>query len=417
MLVSINTEVGGVTTDQKGRFYNFMRCLQVVATAAAGSSPVVNPVNTTGGTLNGSYNCITVLSNSEAGGWTSGTSTNHTANTAYNGSASSIVVDLYQSSGKSTYPYLRQTFGNFDYSFASSFTSYPRLQYYQGCTSGNPASVAFSSDTQYYNQTTSTYTGASITSYNWGSLRVDESSDTIYIAATANYLIIVTKNSMMYFGLRTAAGWELSRVDNPPWCAFGYGRGGMGNWCYSNNNHQEYAVMWGAGLKEDGTFPVVAQKWGRRNEYETYNVPCALTWQTGNSQTGWPSQSYSYAGNQGAQNYVGRPIVQNGMRSNMNTLSTYQMTISEPPTTDPITGLSVPASWPIVFTCFNPSQYTGLQGTAYGIYRGPNMSVTALNNYLTASEYTINGESWIPVRTGDAQTSPAIQDVWFLRKA
>lgn len=415
MLVSINTEVGGVTTDQKGRFYNFMRCLQVVATAAAGSTPVVNPVNTSGGTLNGSYNCITVLSNSEAGGWISGTSTNHTANTAYNASAGSIVVDLYQASGKSTYPYLRQTFGNFAYSFASSFTSYPRLQYYQGCTASNPASVAYSSGTDLYGQTTGFFIGAQMTTYQYGSLRVDETSDTIYIASTANYLIVTTKNSMMYFGLRTASGWELSKVDNPPWLGFGYGRGGNGNWAQGNGNHQEYVIAWGAGIKDDGTYPEVAKQWGIRNDYVAGSTVCAFTWMSYGGGQGWPQVGYSNVGNRDSYNYT-KPIVNNGLRSNFYASSLYNYVIWEAPVTDPITGLTVPAAHPVVFTGFNPSQYTGIQGTAYGIYRGPNQSPTGLGNFMTASEYTINGESWIPIRTGDS-ASAVTQDVWFLRKA
>ena len=415
MLVTVNTEVGGVSTDQKSRYFNMLRCIHAVATAAAGSSPVVNPVNTSGGTLNGSYNCITVISNAEAGGWSNGVSTTTTANTAYNASAPAQWVDLYQTgTGKTTYPYLRASFGNYDYPFNSSFTSYPRLQWRAGCSANNPTSVAVTG-TDIWNQYTGVRNPGSLTTAQYGAIRLDEASETFYIAATANYIIITTTKAILHFGLRTVSGWELSKNDNVPWCSFAYGRGGAENWCLTNNNHQEYAMMFGMGIKYDGTFPVTtSQLWGGYHDYVSYSTPCWLTHQMGGSpQYGGKYESYNSLTQINSYTLL-RELIPNGLYSNVSTASYNYYNQSEPPVTDPITGLTVPAAYPIVFSGFRTDNQTGVQGTAYGIMRGPNMYKAGLDYYITASEYTINGESWVPVRTGGGTSYP---DLFFLRKA
>lgn len=419
MIVTVNPEIGGVSTDAKSRNFNMLRCLHAVATANAGSTPVVNPVNTSGGTLNGSYNCITVVSNSEAGGWSNGVSTTTFANTAYNSSSSSTWVDLYQTgTGKTTFPYLRAAFGNYNYPYSSSFTSYPRIEWAAGCSANNPTSIAITS-TDIWNSTPvcGVRDPGSITSYNHGAFRFDEASMTYTIAVTANYIIIVTPKALFYFGLRTVSGWELTRTDNVPWVHFCYGRGTeTANWTVHNYYHQDAAVMFGTGIKQDGTFPVAySTNWGGTG-YQNYNYPCALTWQLGGaSYYGWPNvPSYSYS-REGSisYNYL-RPIVPNYLLSNQSIASYSYFTNWEPPMSDPITGLSVPAAYPIVFSGFNVNNFSGVQGTAYGIMRGPHMTKAGLDYYVTASEYTINGESWIPVRTGAAPNTP---DLWFIRKA
>jgi hypothetical protein len=417
MLVTVNPEVGGVSTDQKSRFFNVLRCIHAVATAAAGSSPVVNPVNTSGGTLNGSYNCITVISNSEAGGWSNGTSTTTFANTAYNASAGAQYVDLYQTgTGKSTYPYLRATFYKSDHTFASTFTSYPRLQWSVGCSASNPTSVAATSASDYWNNGAS---GArnpqQMTTYNWGAIQLDEAGETYYIAATANYIIITSTKALVHFGLRTVGGWELGRTDNVPWCSFAYGRGDNRNWVPNQSVHQDYAITFGTGIKYDGTFPTAtASKWGGYCDYSVYTTPCFLTHSIGGSpHYGGKSESYNIYNQQTSYQYL-NAIIPNYLLSNNNTQNGQYWTMYEPPMTDPITGLSVPAAYPIVFSGFNMNEYTGILGQAYGILRGPNMVKAGLDYFITASEYTINGESWVPIRTGGTTAQP---DLFFLRKA
>lgn len=421
MIVTVNPEVGGVSTDQKSRFFNVLRCLHAVCTAAANSTPVVNPVNTSNGTLNGGYNCITIISNTEAGGWSNAVSTTTFANTTYNASAGAQWVDLYQTgTGKTTFPYLRASFGNQSYTFASSFTSYPRLQWSLGCSANNPTSIAVTS-TDIWNQTP--FCGVreptGLTSYQYGAIRFDEAGMTYTIASTQNYIIIVSPSAMVYFGLRTVSGWELTKTDNVPWVYFAYGRGQNDtvNWCTNSQTHQDVTAMYGTGIKQDGTFPIAnATGWGG-GQYQGYNYPCTLTYQTGGGNYyGFPSvPSYSYLQNSygTSYNYL-RPIIPNYLLSNQNAESYNYFTNREPPMSDPITGLSVPAAYPVVFSGYNTGNMSGVQGTAYGIMRGPHMTKAGLDYYVTASEYTINGESWIPVRTGAAPNYP---DMWFIRKA
>jgi len=408
MLVSINPSVGGVSTDAQTRFFNFMCALHSVATCAAGGTPTaVNPTNTSG-TKNTSYNCITVLSNTEAGGWTAGTSNNVTAATAYNASAASLVVDLYSSSGKSSVPYLRQTFGNFSYAFSSgSFTSYPQLQWYQGHTSNNPASTVYSSDTNFYNGTTSVVrpTGSWTSDPNQYPITVSNNGDTIYLAVTANYLIIVTPKGMCYFGLRTQAGWETARTDNPPWCAFCFNEGNVG-FMATNSPHTDYIYAWMAGINQAGTQLAPAKR-GSVNDY-AYSAH-SVTGQgiNGGNLNEWNNTSTTI-----------RPLFQLAYPA-----GSYGASINsgynwspDAPITDPVTGLTVPPAWPIIYSYAAGSSaaatYT-CSGQIPGILKGMSHFSAGLTYFANATEYVISGTSYVPVLTGGT-TYP---DLFLLRKA
>lgn len=328
-----------------------MCALHSVATCAAGGTPTaVNPTNTSG-VKNTSYNCITVLSNTEAGGWTAGTSNTVTAATAYSASAASLVVDLYAASGKSTYPYLRQTFGNFNYPFNSgSFSSYYQLQWYQGHTSNNPASVAYTSDTNFYNGTSSVIRPTS----SWTSdpvnfpLTVSNSGDTIYLAVTANYLIIVTPGGMCYFGLRNQAGWEAARTDNPPWCAFAFQDCGSG-FMATNSSHTDYNYAWMAGINQAGTQQAPAKR-GNENSYST--SPHMITGQGYSTNNYYPwNNSNTYIRPLFQLQYPGASYAQ-GLTGGYNWSP-------DAPITDPVSGLTVPPAWPIVYSFASGSGGTG----------------------------------------------------------
>ena len=407
--------MGGVSTDVQTRFFNFMCALHSVATCAAGGTPTaVNPTNTSG-TKNTSYNCITVISNTEAGGWTTGISNNVTAATAYSASATTLKVDLYAASGKSTYPYLRQTFGNFNYSFASgSFPSYPQLQWYQGHTANNPASVAHTSDTTFNNGSTSVIRPSS----GWTSdpdqfpLTVSNSGDTIYLAVTANYLIIVTPGGMSYFGLRNQAGWEIARTDNPPWCAFAFQDCNSG-FVATNNNHTDYNYAWMSGIAQDGTQQAPAKR-GTAVQYST--SPHSCTGQ-GYSSSNYQTWGVAYASAAGF-----RPLFQLSYPSNSYGQaigSGYNWSV-DAPITDPVTGLTVPPAWPIIYsfaTGTAPTIYA-CSGQIPGIYKGMSHTATGLTYFANATEYVIGGVSYVPVKTGDrAGTFTNYPDLFLLRKA
>ena len=397
MLVSINPQVGGVSTDYKTRFFNFMASLHSVATCAAGATPTaVNPVNTSG-VKNTGHNCISVLSNTEAGGWLAGFSNNITASTAYNASFSSAhIVDLYQASGKATFPWLRQTFGNFSYSFASSFESYPQLQYFQGHTTVNPASVAYNSDSNFTN---GTYASIRPTSQ-WTSYAsyfpVDVVNySTIYVAVTSTYLIIVTPVDIAYYGIRDQAGWELTRSDNPAWCTFGYNCQQNGGWGIYNYNHVDYIWAYMAGIYPDSAGSQTSpSKRGVERSYTTSMHALHL----GGTSTGWHNGGSSMKGL--------FPISSSSIQQESST-----WWVPEAPITDPVTGLTVPPAYPIIYN-WSSGLYS-CSGTVPGIYKGMTTTNAGLTQFASASEYVIAGTSYLPVRTG----STSYSDLFLLRKA
>jgi len=408
MLVSINTNPASESTNNQSRFFNFMAALHSVATCAAGGTPTaVNPVKTSDGTKNTNFNCITVISNTEAGGWTAGVSNNITAATAYNASAGSLIVDLYNASGKSTYPYYRQTFGNFDYSFASgAYDPYPQLQYWQGCTSSNPASVAYSSSSSFSNGAASFQRSTSSwTSYpDAFTLDVHRSTNTtMYVAVTATYLIITTDYCMAYFGIREQAGWELTRTDNPPWVAFGFcGVGGSytnTNFVNTNGQHFDYYHAWSATISPTGT-QTAPQKWGNQNAYgsdahtitgQIYGVNARGLWYNPNTYLR-SLFALSYSVNGAADSFGNWSV--------------------ESPVTDTVTGLSVPSAYPLIFNV-NFGSTRSATGLMPGCLKGMSSTKAGLDYTVTASEYTINGQSYTPIRTGN----PIYPDLFFLRKS
>ena len=112
MLVQFNPQINtGSSPD--ACYMNFLRCVRAIATAAAGTSSLtVNPFTNNTGTIDNTKNCIvSILSNTEAGGWTESTRSNviqsgsFTAGTSI--SAYTYLFDCYAPSGKGTFPYLK----------------------------------------------------------------------------------------------------------------------------------------------------------------------------------------------------------------------------------------------------------------------------------------------------------------------
>lgn len=400
MLVTINPSVGSVSTDDKTRFFNFLASLHAVATASAGSSPVVNPVNTSG-VKNTSFNCISVISNSEAGGWTAGVSNNITASTSYNASNSSpYLVDLFRSTGKSTYPFYRQLFGNYTYAFSSAnFTSYPQSNIIQGHTNNNPASVAYNSDTSWFNGTWSFLRSTT----NWTTspttllLNISAANTTFYVAVTENYLIITQPLELLYFGVRDVSPWELTRTDNPPWCAFGF-NGQTTNIATGGGTHSEHMQAWMSLLD-----PANTQQSPSKYTNDTANqnvIGCAITGQ------GTPT----IAGALSIRNNFKIPFL---LAYPVNsTVSGNLMWSVEPQVTDPTTGLGVPPVYPIVFSYADTSARSCI-GQVSGILKGMNQTAAGLTNYAGATEYVINGIPYQPILTGN----PTYPDLFLLRKA
>jgi hypothetical protein len=409
MLVSINTNPASESTDNKSRFFNFMASLYAVATcAAAGTPTAVRPVKTSDGTKNTNFNCITVISNTEAGGWTAGVSNNITPATAYSATSASLIVDLYNATGKATYPYYRQTFGNISYSFSGgSYETYPQLEYFQGCTSSDPSSVVYTSSGSYADQGAAFRRGTSQWTSYPDSFMVDvtrSTNTTVYVAVTANYLIITTDHSMAYFGIRDQSGWELTRNDNPPWVVFGFcGRADNVNFVNNNTVHCDYYHAWASRITPIGT-QSSPSKLGQHRQNDVGTTPHAITGvRYGSSDIG------SYWGLSSATGNM-RPLFSLAYPAAGGTTG-YGWAM-DPPTTDSVTGLSVPPAYPLVFQYSNGGS-EAVSGRMPGCYRGMASTLAGLNYTVTATEYTIGGEAYTPIRTGN----PTYPDLFFLRKA
>ncbi len=138
MFVKFNPTLG--TANTQLRCFNFMRIITEVATAAAGSTPVVRPM-TAQNTFDDNVNLITeVISNAEAGGWQ--TSPRFDEQNAIKGHNLDTVgyteanfnnrlyrADLWRDSGKAQLPYLKFTVLP---QVFSTWTSYPYMDIIHG---------------------------------------------------------------------------------------------------------------------------------------------------------------------------------------------------------------------------------------------------------------------------------------------
>jgi hypothetical protein len=80
---------------------------------------------------------------------------------------------------------------------------------------------------------------------------------------------------------------------------------------------------------------------------------------------------------------------------------------------DTSTGLSVPPVYPVVFCLNQMDNMSTAIGTAPGIYKGMNGTTAMTDYFVTGSSYTIGGETYIPIRTGNT----TYKDLWFLRSS
>jgi hypothetical protein len=425
MLVQINTDVGGISNNEKSRFFNFMSCLHAVATATAGSTPVVNPVAPGTAVKNTSYNCITVLSNAEAGGWTAGNSNNITAATTYDASFSSpYLVDLFNYTGKTTYPYYRMTFGNQNYAFNSSFDSYPWMSQWAGHTSNNPATTSYNSDTNYYNGSWSSgrNSGGSTSIYSLESypsnipMIVGRASQTIYVSVTATYMIIATPYDIFYFGQRTIAPWELTRADNPPWVSFGWsgGQGITQGACPNGQQYTSHYQAWTSTVSPDGSYTTTPAKLGTNIQTYSYgqgpNTLCGVI----------STNNLTWSGN---YTYFNR--LQPATHPLAHLFAGFNMSYNTPldgVLTDSATGQTVPAAYPLMFRAVNNvnsgTPATSVQsaiGVFQGILRGPSTTNSGYTTMMTSSEYQIGTSTYIPIRLTNGNVDS--QDCFWIRKA
>lgn len=242
MLVKINPLLGA-NSDARCRAINLMRAVKAVANAAAGATPTCNVISGPSGTLEANQ-MITVIANTEAGGWAVDTNAD-IGNTYTDSQSSPYNLHLYNDSGKATYPYKAFTLRtNPSYPFNSQFTSYPVFSTYYGCSnttvwnSGSYNANFGSSEGSYMTTGWQVFDTqgqwSQMSSGNIGEYRQSTSyyqfplmwqTGEFYMAATSDYLIFAQSNSyLLYCGTRFTQGWEDDYSDNPPVVSFCLGR-------------------------------------------------------------------------------------------------------------------------------------------------------------------------------------------------
>lgn len=423
MLVKFDPSIG-VGTDYRLRAYNFMRCVDAVITAAANSTPSVNPL-TGAGTYNTGLNCITsVIANAEAGGWTRSGSYNlvdasYDPANVYN---RVYYADYYNTTGKSDYPYKKFTLmPQPDFSWDTR----PTL-----CVQYGPH-TATTRDGTYSNETNSCYLGRTYGEYYSGyysqgyvhaGFRINMDSATFTntsaisipgmewtIAATQDYIIIAHPlNYMIYSGTRTTQTWENSFSNNPPLVAFA---------TYVDYRFVENAsftindrYFWG--LLQDGvgtprTTPSRIFNHSAGSDTRNYVAYNGVTpWHGGSNvgingaqvmgtEAGFPIMYTRTASNQfgGSPGYQINPVVDSG-------------------------GTYVPCAIPINFMVSDTSTvtnytYANKGGRALGIYKSISGPDSWMSNYYTPNQiFTVDGDPYWPfVCNGDL----IVRDMFLLR--
>jgi hypothetical protein len=429
-------------------YMNFLRCVRAICTAASGTSSItVNPFTNNTGTIDSTRNCIiSIISNTEAGGWTestrsnvvqSGSFTSFSSQTwstynvfdAYNASgkgalpynklcfcpspAASTSAPYYQTSSPSayntltTYPFVCMTFGS------STSTDWTDTRFVPG---GNAASagsalgyqydVAGASGSGYQNQSFSLNGNHSQngTPYSYDSFRTNDPNRVFYMAVTASYCILWEQNVNNSYNTAPYYANTISTV---------------GATSYSNNNSFYGSIMYG-GLRETQAWenaistnpPWVcfkydfqrysgastAQPYGDNsmgaylctiNDSGVVNTTPKIYW-TGNTySTPYFDQltSYNMQNNTGASsNNQGliQPFFTKdwGLTAQMGSNYTNQFYM---PVVDPTTGTFVPSAYPIIARRMTSGSWTP-GGAIRGLYRSLSMPIATMKNYFAPNQ-------------------------------
>jgi len=435
MLVRFQPTLG--TTNASLRGYNFMRVITAVATAAAGSTPVVRPM-TAQNTFDNNLNLITeVIANSEAGGWTvSGTNDTNghnlpdTTYTDTNMNNKLYRADFFRPSYKAQYPWLK-------------FTVLPQVQHAFQSYGFMDVICGAHTDTRYsavngYVPTLDVANGGyglasvNLTGGNNGSISYSGNINTLYadvgpgsagvrrdeclLAITANYFILIQPWwGITYFGLRTTQPWENGYDDNPPIVGWH-----CPTWCWTTNTLMTKKKMAWWRVK-DGFGQVRSQPYlsfgytttGGENfvshsqDYPEWNV---------NNQTALTRIS---------SDGLGSPLFR--LKGNRNSFTGTAVNVGPTginyfPVTDPTTGVLVPPAIPIKMmlgvveaTTSDQSQmWYNEGGRCLGIYKSLSGSNAFMNNFYSPGQnFIIDGENYYPYITG---SDVLYRDMFLIRR-
>lgn len=429
MLCKINATLGGAT-DERARAINWLRAVQAICTAPAGSTPSVASVSTPTaspviGTA-GSVNVITeVISNTEAGGWISSASTNITSN--YNNSlAVPYQLDLYRNSGKAAYPYRKMSFRtNPYYVFSTSYTSYPWIMashgfntstdatgnYLLGTTVNLPANGV--TNTWKFDVNGITSNGANENAYN-NFLRVNVGE--WLIASTERYFIAISGSAatgnagtFMYIGLRTTNTWEEQYDDNPPICSA----------CYDGSQY------WATGIGSNSSaWMRTFQTTGVVNSNSAWYSMQTNSWSgfQNPSSGAWIDPLSGYASTTSNWNAFNSAGLWYGNQLQVPMLPGYygmmrskwrESTTMIGPVSDPATGSFVPPAFPMTISRnVQNSQNPG--GTLIGVYKSMGGTDSFMQQYYTPGQtFVINNEAYYAYALGNDTNH---RDLFLIRK-
>jgi hypothetical protein len=428
MLCKINCTLGGAT-DERARAINFLRAVQAICTAPAGSTPSVASVSTPTASpvigTGGSVNVITeVISNTEAGGWSVSSSTNITSNYS-NTFASPYQLDMYRDSGKATYPYRKLSFRtNPRYAFSSSYTTYPIIVASHGFNTAPDASGNYQLGTTFDLPVSGGVTNRYRFDVNWHDADANAmnycytlrpNSGEYLIASTERYFIAIsgglggTAGTLTYIGLRTTNSWEDQYDDNPPLASLTYDGGGL-----HANSSGTYASAWMR------TFQTTGQQNSQPAWYRVGNSGYQYGNPTTTGDTMDPLSGYASTG--GSWNDYRNALMWWGNQLQVPMLPGYigmmrsklrAETVMVGPVVDPATGTLVPPAFPItVARNVQNSQNPG--GTLIGLYKSLGGTDTFMQLYYTPGQtFIVNNEAYYAYALGNDTNN---RDLFLVRK-
>ena len=449
MIVSFNPMAltpSGSTADAS--YMNFLRCVKAICTAASGTSSItVNPFTNNTGTIDSTKNCIiSIISNTEAGGWTESTRSNVVSSGSFTSFSSQTwstynVFDAYNSSGKgllpynklcfcpnpatssslpiygtsnsvpynqlTTYPYACMTFGS------STSTDWTDTRFVPG---GNPSTitagvgyqynVAGASGSGYQNQsiTLNAQHSTNGTPSSYDSFRTNDPNRIFYMAVTANYCILWEQNVNNSYNTSPYYANPLSNTGAPT---------------YATNTNFYGSIMYG-GLRETQAWenaiasnpPWVCFKYDFQryatgatnqpygdnsigaylctiNDSGVVNTTPTIYWSGNNYSTSYFDQlnNYNIQNNNGASS-SGQGLAQPfftkdwAATGNMGTYYTNQFYM---PVVDPTTGTFVPSAYPIIARRITSGSWTP-GGAIRGLYRSLSMPIATMKNYFAPNQ-------------------------------
>lgn len=389
---------------------NLMQAIKVVATAGAGTTPSLKAL--TSATNRSTTEMITVIDNTEAGGWSVGSDDNIPAvpgsGTFYNSGLSTYyTLDLYNSSTNSpSYPYHKitiRTGGEGTYYFNNGWESYPYCNAYHGATT---ASNFSSSDWTNYAATRVTVRGSY--QYPLGALYIpDYSGTTVTLAVTQNYMHLIAPNSIISMGYRETQSWETNYSDNPPVCNFHADTRANAASAY----YPSSCFMWSRYINNSGQFggPL---RYGQASGSNSQNAyPNPVTGSADNNSGGGYTNIAALRSNNPywirANGSIATPLFLLTAHQ-----GSYQALYA--PVSDSTSGALVPPAYPIMFSSYQGGSFNP-GGKMLGIYKSLSTAgqYTASTFYTANQTYVVNGDNYYPaVLTGAGQ-----YDLFLVRRA